>query len=142
MFSHAGASGEHRLTRAHEDYLETIYVLTQEQGNADGIRSVEVAERMDVSKASVNKALSVLKDGGYVIQQHYGKVMLTERGTRYAAQTWRCHRMLRKFLETELGVDPSVADGEACLMEHALSEDTMQRWLAYLEAQGLKIEEI
>ncbi len=142
MSTNTTAFREHRLTRAHEDYLETIYVLIQEQESVDGIRSVEVAERMDVSKASVNKALSVLKDGGYVSQQHYGKVTLTELGEAYAAQTWRCHRMLRKFLETHLGVEPSVADTEACLMEHVLSADTMQRWLGYLEAQGVTIEEI
>ena len=40
----------------------------------------------------------------------------------------------------ELGVDFERADSEACMMEHALSEDTMSRWLAYLEQQGVTVE--
>ena len=39
----------------------------------------------------------------------------------------------------ELGVEYDRADSEACMMEHALSEDTMNRWLAYLEAQGVVV---
>ena len=34
---------------------------------------------------------------------------------------------------------PDRADSEACMMEHALSEDTMQRWLKYLESQGIMV---
>ena len=49
--------------------------------------------------------------------------------------------MLRLFLERDLGVDPKVADEEACLMEHALSDDTQDRWLAYLEKQGIAVVE-
>ena len=48
--------------------------------------------------------------------------------------------MLRSFLRTELGVDPVVANDEACIMEHALSVDTTQRLMAYLERQGVVID--
>ena len=44
-------------------------------------------------------------------------------------------------MERYLGVDPKVSDDEACLMEHALSDDTQDRWLAYLEKQGIAVEE-
>ena len=130
----------HSLTMANEDYLEAIYRLSRDAGE-DGIRSVDVAEQMEVSKASVNKALATLKEAGYVEQSRYGKVRLTEEGAVYAADVWCCHRMLRMFLERELGVDPETADDEACLMEHALSHDTMIRWIKYLEGQGIPIEE-
>ena len=55
-----------------------IYRLSCDAGE-DGIRSVDVAEQMEVSKASVNKALATLKEAGYVEQSRYGKVRLTER---------------------------------------------------------------
>ena len=106
----------------------------------DGVRSVDVAEQLGVSKASVNKAVSTLRDAGYVEQNRYGRIQLTDTGLIYAKRVWRCHRMLRLFLERDLGVDPKVADEEACLMEHALSDDTQDRWLAYLEKQGIAVE--
>ena len=93
------------------------------------------------SKASVNKAVSTLKDAGYVVQNHYGRVRLTDEGRVYASHVWRCHRMLRSFLERDLGVDHETADSEDCLMEHALSRDTQLKWLGYLEEQGIAIED-
>ena len=66
----------HDLTMANEDYLETIYRLSRDAGE-EGIRSVDVAEHMGVSKASVNKALATLQEAGYVEQSRYGKVRLT-----------------------------------------------------------------
>ena len=134
---------KHALTMASEDYLECILRLALEIDDTGlaGVRSVDVAEHMGVSKASVNKALSILKDGGMVSQSRYGRVTLTETGLEYARITWRAHRALRAFLVTELGVDPEVADEEACLMEHALSQDTLLRWIANLESKGVVIEE-
>jgi len=131
----------HNLTMANEDYLESIYRIMTEDGQVDGVRSVDVAEQLGVSKASVNKAISTLRDAGYVEQTRYGKVMLTAEGAAYAADVWRCHRMLRAFLERDLGVDPETADAEACLMEHALSHDTMLKWFAYMREHGHAIPE-
>lgn len=131
----------HTLTRAGEDYLEAIYRIVLEQGDTgDGsVRSVDVAEQLQVSKASVNKALSMLKESGMVNQTRYGRVTLTDEGREYAAIVWRAHRALRTFLQVELGVDPELADEEACLMEHALSLDTMTKWIDYLERRGVSI---
>lgn len=49
--------------------------------------------------------------------------------------------MLRSFLTVELGVDEEVADEEACLMEHALSQDTSRRLYDYLKRQGVAMEQ-
>ena len=94
------------------------------------------------SKASVNKAISTLREAGYVEQTRYGRVMLTEEGASYAADVWRCHRMLRTFLEHDLGVEPETADAEACLMEHALSHDTMVRWMVLGQVGSLSSQEL
>lgn len=74
-------------------------------------------------------------------QSHYGKVILTDRGREVGTAIWYRHRLIRTFLVQELGVEFERADSEACMMEHALSEDTMSRWLAYLEKQGISVEE-
>lgn len=133
----------HGLSMASEDYLESIYRLTgtDDVAREQGIRSVDVAEQLGVSKASVSKALSTLKDAGMVEQMRYGRVKLTEQGAAYAKRVWRSHRVLRAFLSRELGVDPDVADDEACLIEHYLSEDTIDRWCDYVERQGVTIDD-
>lgn len=133
-------SRELHLTMANEDYLECLVRIEQEEGAEDGVRSVDVAKRLNVSKASVNKAVAALKAQGLVDQSHYGKVILTDQGRALGTAVWYRHRLIRTFLVRELGVDFERADSEACMMEHALSEDTMSRWLAYLEQQGVTVE--
>jgi Mn-dependent DtxR family transcriptional regulator len=132
---------EDRLSMANEDYLEAMYRILQDQPGETAVRSVDVAELMVVSKASVNKAVAALKEHGLVEQHRYGRVELTPEGLDYARWVWRAHRALRKFLVHDLGVDPVVADDEACHMEHAISADTMNRWVAYLESEGLRIDD-
>ncbi len=134
-------SRELHLTVANEDYLECMVRLEQEGAQGEGIRSVDIAQQLGVSKASVNKAVTVLKEQGLVEQSHYGKVVLTDAGRDLGSAVWYRHRLIRTFLIQELGVPFERADTEACMMEHALSEDTMQRWLGYLEQQGIVVGE-
>ena len=134
------SSRELHLTVANEDYLECMVRIEREDGETEGVRSVDIAQRLKVSKASVNKAVTALKAQGLVEQSHYGRVMLTDSGREVGLAIWYRHRLIRTFLVQELGVDFDRADAEACMMEHALSEDTMTRWLAYLEKQGISVE--
>lgn len=121
-----------RLTPAHEDYIEAIVELEEQQERSE-IRSVDIATMLDVSKASVNKALQVLREAGYIDQERYGRITLTETGRAYGAEIWGRHQALRGFLINDLGIDPEVANEEACMMEHAISEETMERWIAWLD---------
>lgn len=134
-----GASRERHLTVANEDYLECMVRIESEAGEGAGVRSVDIANQLDVSRASVNKAVAALKSQGLVDQSHYGKVMLTDEGRTIGEAVWYRHRLLRTFLMRELGVPYQRADSEACMMEHALSEDTMNRWLRYLEGEGVTV---
>ena len=122
---------DYDLSHAHEDYLEAIYLLSEDFVD-EGVKSVDIAHQLNVSKASVNKALNVLKEAGYVEQEHYGKITLTPEGIEYGKEVLDRHRLLRSFLIHQLGVDPEVANDEACEMEHAISKDTVDKWIAYL----------
>lgn len=97
------------------------------------MRSVDLAAKLDVSKASVNNAIRILKSEGYVEQTHYGTITLTEKGTSYAAAVLERHHVLYHFLLDVLGVEPQVAAREACLMEHAISDDTLRRLTDHLK---------
>lgn len=124
-----------KVSMSHEDYLEAIVMLggTDEQS----VRSVDIAKQMDVSKASVNKAIGLLKEKGLADQPYYGDVTLTEEGYRYAKAVYKRHRYLTAFLSKTLGIDEEVAEEEACLMEHAISDESFEKWVSYIEGLGV-----
>lgn len=118
------------LTSSIEDYLEAILALSEED---KAVRVTDLANRLGVSKASVSEAVGVLKDGGLADQERYGRITLTPQGLAEAKKILRRHQVLRMFLERVLGVSPETAEKEACLMEHAVGPETMQRLVAFLE---------
>lgn len=125
-----------KVSMSHEDYLEAIIMLG---GSPEcPIRSVDVAKQMNVSKASVNKAVGLLKERGLLDQPYYGDITLTEEGYEYGKAVYRRHRYLTAFLSKCLGIDDDIAEEEACLMEHAISDDSFEKWAAYIE--GLELE--
>ncbi|MDR1422782.1 MAG: metal-dependent transcriptional regulator [Coriobacteriales bacterium] len=119
-----------KLTAANEDYLEAIYELSDAGGP---VRSVDLATKLEVSKASVNNAVNNLKKAELVEQPHYGDITLTAKGRAYAAAVLDRHHALYHFLLDVLGVEPQIAAEEACLMEHAISDDTQQRLVEWLK---------
>ncbi len=122
-----------QLTESYEDYIEAIYKLSETSGR--GVRSVDVACELGFSKASVARAMKNLREAGYIDQQHYGDIMLTEKGKEIGKAVLTRHRTLTRFLAEILDVDPAVANEEACRIEHTVSQDTMDKWTAWLDAQ-------
>ena len=121
------------LTPAHEDYIEAIVELEESQNHPE-IRSVDIANLLGVSKASVNKAVQTLRDADFIEQERYGRITLTDHGRAYGQEIWGRHNMLlRRFLIDDLGVDPELAEQEACEMEHTVSSETIDRWSAWLD---------
>ena len=85
-----------KVSMSHEDYLEAIIMLGG--STEQSVRSVDIANQMDVSKASVNKAIGLLKEKGYVDQPYYGDVTLTPEGYEYGSAVYKRHRYLTAFL--------------------------------------------
>lgn len=125
-----------KMSKSHEDYLEAIVMLggTTEQP----VRSVDIAMKMGVSKASVNKAVNILKEKGLVDQPYYGDITLTESGFEYGQSVLDRHHLLFTFLHKALGISEEVADAEACLMEHAISDDSFDKWVGYIKSLNLE----
>ena len=120
-----------KMSMSHEDYLEAIVMLG---GTTEvSVRSVDIANKLGVSKASVNKAVTSLKEKGLVDQPYYGDVTLTKDGYDYGTQVFDRHRMLELFLTKALGIEPEVAAKEACQMEHAISDDSFDKWRAFIK---------
>lgn len=116
------------LRESGEDYLEAILMLRRAHGV---VRSVDIAERLGVTKASVSKAMSMLEERGYV-EMAKRDVRLTEKGLARAEQVLEQHVFFRDLLMSA-GVDPDVAAQEACHMEHCLSDDSFDKLKAHVE---------
>ena len=111
------------MTNSLEDYLETIYLLVQSNGHA---RVRDVAAALHVKMPSVIKAVLELKKQGYVTQEPYGAVELTETGVSAASQILGRHTLLKEFLLL-LNVADETAEKDACAMEHFLGAETLAR---------------
>jgi len=125
-----GFSLHPELSASIEDYLEAILVLSEAHG---AVRVTDIAKKLDVAKPSVTAAVNTLKEMGLVTQERYGKVYLTPSGREHAVRIKRRHNALRAFLTEVLGVSEDVADKDACLMEHAISPETMEKLMLFLE---------
>lgn len=117
------------MTQSLEDYLEVIYVIISDGLDAQ-VR--DVARLMNVKMPSVVKALHELKRLQLVTQEPYAKIELTAKGRRVAKLVLNRHKLIRSFLEN-LGVSRKTADRDACLMEHILSAETLDKIRIYNE---------
>ncbi len=114
------------------DYLETVYLLSLEN---DTVGVSQVATERGVTVPTARSAIARLRKDGYVRQERYGKILLTELGRSRAESVYRTHSVIFRFLHDILGVDAETADTEACKMEHGLSEKTRARLVEFLDEQ-------
>ncbi len=110
-----------KYNQSAEDYLECLLMLSREQ---EIVHRIDVAKRMEVSQAAVNKAVKLLCEREYVYED--GKhLYLTEKGKEYAEAVYEKHCIIREYL-MKCGVSPAVAEEDACRMEHLVSNETFQ----------------
>ena len=115
-------AGEKDIYESGEDYLEAILMLREERGR---VFAIDIAKRLEVSKASVSKALSKLESKGYV-QMDGRDVLLTQTGLPIAEKILTRHRFFTQML-VSAGVDSDTAAEEACHMEHTISDATFEK---------------
>ena len=109
------------LLESGENYLETILVLTKKNGS---VRSIDIAEAMQFTKASVSRAMSILKRDNYIIMHPDGSILLTKEGLKKATAVYDRHVTLTRFINEVLGVDAEIAEKDACRIEHIISPET------------------
>ena len=107
-------------SQSEEDYLESILLIAETE---PVVHRIDVAKRMGVSQAAVNKAMKILIEKEY-IQEDGKHLLLTQLGKTYAKTIFEKHCLIRDFL-ISLGVSPQTAEEDACRLEHAVSDETV-----------------
>lgn len=123
------ATREHHLSETAEDYVEIIYDLISDKGDA---RTCDIAKQLGVTHVTVIHALERLKKKGFIHSQSHQPITLTEEGEKLAKFSKKRHLLLLEYLIT-LGVPENIAAIDAEGMEHHISPSTMKAFQIHLE---------
>lgn len=116
-----------QIRESAEDYLETILILKNANGN---VRAIDIAHHLGFSRPSVSIAMKNLRENGYINVSPDALITLTPRGQEIAERIYERHQVLTDCL-LRLGVNPTDARADACRLEHDLSEDSFAKIKAY-----------
>ena len=117
------------IHKSAEDYLEAMLMLKEERGY---IRSIDVADKLGVTKPSVSYATKRLRENGYISFDPAGMIVLEPTGLEIAQRMLERHRLLTELL-INLGVSPETARDDACKIEHDLSVETFDAIRAHAQ---------
>ncbi len=121
------------IRQSAEDYLEAILMIKEKKGY---VRSIDVANQLNVSKPSVSYATKRLRENGYITFNEDGMISLTESGMEIADKIYTRHKVLTDIFRS-LGVDDEIAAEDACKIEHDLSPETFDALCKYARSHGL-----
>jgi len=108
-----------------EDYLETIYVFSEERQE---VRAGQVALHLNVKKSSVTEALQNLAKEEFINYKPYSPITLTEKGKDAAQKILRKHNIVRAFFKEVLNLSEEEASNTACKIEHVISDELASRF--------------
>ena len=115
------------LHESAEDYLETILVLFERNGQ---VRSIDIVNEMNFSKPSISIAMKKLRENGYIHMDVNGLITLTDEGREIATRIYSRHKLLTRVLEA-IGIDAKKAEEEACKIEHDIDDETYNKIQAF-----------
>ena len=123
------------ITKSLEEYLKTMYVLKKQNGN---IRVTDIANKMECTKPSVNKAINNLKEENLVNYETYGTIELTNEGENLAKKILEAYDIVYVFLKEVLNLDEEQAKIEAEKIKSSITDDTINKLAKYVhEVLGL-----
>ena len=117
------------ISKSLEEYLKTMYILKKQCGN---IRVTDIAEKMNCSKPSVNKALNNLKAHELINYETYGIIELTKSGEELAKKILEAYDIVYLFLKDVLNLDEKLAKSEADKIKSNINDDTINRLARYV----------
>jgi len=112
-----------------ENYLETILVLSLKNA---AVRSIDIANEMNFTKASISIAMKRLREDGYINMDDDRMITLTQKGKDIASMVYERHQIIAKIL-IALGVDEATAYEDSCKIEHDLSQKSFEKIKEFYE---------
>ena len=112
------------ITASIEDYLETIY---EQLEKTHKIKAVDIAKKMNISRASVTEALQKLAQKEYLIYEKNHPIELTEKGVEIAKEVMHKHRILCDFFIKIVKIDNDEAEINACRIEHVITQNAFDK---------------
>ncbi|PZQ47674.1 MAG: transcriptional regulator MntR [Micavibrio aeruginosavorus] len=112
-----------------EDYVEMIADLIEEKGEA---RVVDLASAFGITHATVNKTIARLNKEGFVVNEKYRSLFLTDKGLKLAQACKERHEIVVNFLKS-VGVSARTAELDAEGVEHHISAETLKAFAAHLK---------
>lgn len=123
------------ISKSSEEYLKTMYVLKKQNGN---IRVTDIAQKMNCTKPSVNKAIYNLKDNGLLNYESYGTIELTNEGENLAKKILEAYDIVYLFLKEVLNLEDEEAKKEAEKIKSSITDNTINKLAKYVhEVLGL-----
>lgn len=113
----------HNIKDSSENYLETIYRISK---NQEVVRSIDIVRFLEVSKPSVSVGMKKLKEEKLIDISEEGVITLLEDGEKIAKEVYAKHVLIRDFL-IKIGVKTSLADDDACKIEHVISRESFEK---------------
>ena len=117
------------ITKSSEEYLKTMYILKKQNGN---IRVTDIANKMNCTKPSVNKAIYNLKDKGMLNYESYGTIELTEEGENLAKKILEAYDIVYLFLKDVLNIEENQAEKEAEKIKMSITDETINKLAKYV----------
>lgn len=125
------------LRASGEDYLEAVFILSQR----GPVRAIDVARYLGFAKTSVSHGLRLLRQGGFLRRDSDGYLFLTGQGRETAEKIYARHCFFTEWL-VGAGIDPEIAEQDACRMEHTISEESFRKLMKALgDSRGLPPQE-
>ena len=123
------------ISKALEEYIKTMYVLKKQNGN---IRVTDIANKMQCTKPSVNKAINNLKEKELINYETYGTIELTEQGENLAKKILEAYDIVYVFLKEVLNLEGEAAKSEAEKIKSVATDEPINKLAKYVhEVLGL-----
>ncbi len=116
-----------KYRESEEMYLETILLLKEK---LEIVRSIDIANELNYSRASVSRAVNLLKDKGYITIES-AVINFTQVGLKIANEIYERHETITKVL-TKIGVPLEEAEDNACRIEHVITPELLEYFKKFI----------
>ena len=125
---------EKEVKRGKLDYLREIFEI-YESGMGDGVRSIELAKKFGISKASVSEMLKKLASEKLIELKPYSRIFLTSKGRKMAKESSNKHEIIKKFLKRYFGHEDKIIEEEAHRLGYAFSQESLKKLQEFVEGR-------